>query len=126
MLAMFEGWHRWTDCPINEAFGKGLAAFGVTEEALLTDTAFLPNAMKNHVVTLEFGAVCEGNLSGFVQTDQGGELTVDGSTVRDANGNVAEILGAIDLNNGVFYVIDTVLLPSVTSGDAPRGRPAPE
>jgi uncharacterized surface protein with fasciclin (FAS1) repeats len=44
---------------------------------------------------------------------------VDGSTVTDANGGVAEILGSIDFANGVVYVIDTVLLPPVAGDGAP-------
>ncbi len=95
--------------PTNEAFGKMLSAFGVSEEALLAETAFLANALQYHVVA--DGAVCEGDLSGVIPTAQGASLTVDGSTVTDANGGVAEILGAIEFANGVVYVIDTVLLP---------------
>ena len=39
-------------------------------------------------------------------------LTVYGSTVTDANGNTANILGSAQAGNGVVYVIDRVLLPS--------------
>ena len=107
--------------PTNEAFGKVLTAFGVSKEALLAETAFLANALQYHVVV--DGAVCEGDLSGVIPTAQGASLTVDGSTVTDANGGVAEILGSIDFASGVVYVIDTVLLPPVAGDD---GAPVAE
>jgi hypothetical protein len=64
------------------------------------------------------GAVCSGDLSGAVETAQGDALTVDGSTVTDANGNAANIVGAIDAGNGVVYVIDSVLLPPADDSTA--------
>jgi len=64
------------------------------------------------------GAVCDGALSGAVETAQGGALTVDGSTVTDANGNAANIVGAINAGNGVVYVIDAVLLPAADDSSA--------
>ncbi len=110
--------------PTDAAFAKMLTAFGVTAEALLAQTAFVANVLQYHVVV--DGAVCEGDLSGAVQTALAGtSLMVDGSTVTDANGNAAEILGAIDVGNGVVYVIDTVLLPPA-DGAAAASAPSSE
>ena len=101
--------------PTNDAFAALLATLGVSAEQLLAETALLTNVLQYHVVVE--GALCEGDLSGAVQTAQGGALTVDGSTVTDANGGVANILSAINAGNGVVYLIDAVLLPP--SAEAP-------
>jgi len=95
--------------PTNDAFGALLASLNISAETLLAETALLTNVLQYHVVV--DGAVCDGDLSGAVETVQGGALTVDGSTVTDANGNAANIVGAINAGNGVVYVIDAVLLP---------------
>ena len=107
--------------PTNDAIGKLLAMFDLTPEELLAQTALVTNVLQYHVVV--DSAVCEGDLSGAVQTAlTGATLTVDGSTVTDASGNVANIVGAIDAGNGVVYVIDAVLLPPA---DAALAAPAP-
>jgi transforming growth factor-beta-induced protein len=109
--------------PTNEAFGTLLAQLGVTAEQLLSETALLTNVLQYHVVV--DGAVCEGDLSGAVTTAlTGASLTVDGSTVTDANGSVANIVGAINAGNGVVYVIDSVLLPPADSPAAAAPAPA--
>ena len=92
--------------PTNDAFG-----------------ALLTNVLQYHVVV--DGAVCDGDLSGAVETAQGDALTVDGSTVTDANGNAANIVGAINAGNGVVYVIDSVLLPPANDSPA-ASAPAPD
>ena len=109
--------------PTNDAFGALLASLNISAETLLAETALLTNVLQYHVVV--DGAVCSGDLSGAVETAQGGALTVDGSTVTDANGNAANILGAINASNGVVYVIDSVLLPPADDSTA-ASAPAPE
>jgi uncharacterized surface protein with fasciclin (FAS1) repeats len=96
--------------PTNDAFGALLSSLNISAETLLAETALLTNVLQYHVVV--DGAVCDGDLSGAVETAQGDALTVDGSTVTDANGGVANVLSAIDAGNGVVYVIDAVLLPA--------------
>lgn len=102
--------------PTNDAFGALLTALNISAETLLAETALLTNVLQYHVVV--DGAVCSGDLSGAVETAQGDALTVDGSTVTDANGNAANIVGAIDAGNGVVYVIDSVLLPPADDSTA--------
>jgi uncharacterized surface protein with fasciclin (FAS1) repeats len=102
--------------PTNDAFGALLAILNTNAETLLAETALLTNVLQYHVVV--DGAVCDGDLSGAVETAQGGALTVRGSTVTDANGNAANIVGAIDAGNGVVYVIDSVLLPPADDSTA--------
>lgn len=109
--------------PTNDAFGTLLATLDVTAEQLLAETALLTNVLQYHVVV--DGAVCDGNLSGVVQTAQGGALTTDGMTVTDANGGVANILASINAGNGVVYVIDSVLLPPPAVASM-ASAPAPE
>ena len=109
--------------PTNDAFDALLASLDISAETLLAETALLTNVLQYHVVV--DGAVCSGDLSGAVETVQGGALTVDGSTVTDANGNAANILGAINASNGVVYVIDSVLLPPADDSTA-ASAPAPE
>jgi uncharacterized surface protein with fasciclin (FAS1) repeats len=96
--------------PTNDAFGALLASLNISAETLLAETALLTNVLQYHVVV--DGAVCSGDLSGAVETAQGDALTVDGSTVTDANGGVANVLSAIDAGNGRVYLIDAVLLPT--------------
>jgi uncharacterized surface protein with fasciclin (FAS1) repeats len=95
--------------PTNDAFGALLTAFNISAETLLAESALLMNVLQYHVVV--DGAVCSGDLSGAVETAQGGALTVDGSTVTDANGYAANIVGTIYAGNGIVYLIDSVLLP---------------
>jgi uncharacterized surface protein with fasciclin (FAS1) repeats len=102
--------------PTNDAFGALLASLNISAETLLAERALLTNVLQYHVVV--DGAVCSGDLSGAVETAQGGALTVDGSTVTDANGNAANIVGAINAGNGVVYVIDSVLLPPADDSTA--------
>ena len=102
--------------PTNDAFGALLASLNISAETLLAETALLTNVLQYHVVV--DGAVCDGDLSGAVETAQGDALTVDGSTVTDANGNAANIVGAINAGNGVVYVIDSVLLPPANDSPA--------
>ena len=110
--------------PTNDAIGKLLAMFDLTPEELLAQTALVTNVLQYHVVV--DSAVCEGDLSGAVQTAlTGATLTVDGSTVTDASGGVANILTAINAGNGVVYVIDAVLLPPAAPSAAVEG-PVPE
>jgi len=104
--------------PTNDAFGALLASLNISAETLLAETALLTNVLQYHVVV--DGAVCSGDLSGAVETAQGDALTVDGSTVTDANGNAANIVGAIDAGNGVVYVINSVLLPPANDSPAVR------
>ena len=101
--------------PTNDAFGALLASLNISAETLLAKTALL-NVLQYHVVV--DGAVCDGDLSGAVETVQGDALTVDGSTVTDANGYAANIVGAINAGNGVVYVIDSVLLPPADDSTA--------
>jgi uncharacterized surface protein with fasciclin (FAS1) repeats len=102
--------------PTNDAFGALLASLNISAETLLAERALLTNVLQYHVVV--DGAVCDGDLSGAVETAQGDVLTVDGSTVTDANGNAANIVGAINAGNGVVYVIDSVLLPPADDSTA--------
>jgi uncharacterized surface protein with fasciclin (FAS1) repeats len=102
--------------PTNDAFGALLSSLNISAETLLAETALLTNVLQYHVVV--DGAVCDGDLSGAVETAQGDALTVDGSTVTDANGNAANIVGAINAGNGVVYVIDSVLLPPADDSTA--------
>jgi uncharacterized surface protein with fasciclin (FAS1) repeats len=102
--------------PTNDAFGALLTILNTNAETLLAETALLTNVLQYHVVV--DGAVCSGDLSGAVETVQGGALTVSGSTVTDVNGNAANIVGAIDAGNGVVYVIDSVLLPPADDSTA--------
>ena len=102
--------------PTNDAFDALLASLNISAETLLAETALLTNVLQYHVVVE--GAVCSGDLSGAVETVQGGALTVDGSTVTDANGNAASILVAINASNGVVCVIDSVLLPPADDSTA--------
>ena len=109
--------------PTNGAFEALLETIGASAAELLQETALLDRVLKYHVVIN--GAVCEGALSGSVQTALPDEsLTVDGSTVTDANGNTANIVGTVPAGNGVVYVIDSVLLPSPDSqpASAPVGQ----
>jgi uncharacterized surface protein with fasciclin (FAS1) repeats len=110
--------------PTNDAFGALLASLNISAETLLAETALLTNVLQYHVVV--DGAVCDGDLSGAVQTVQGDALTVDGSTVTDANGGVANVLSAIDAGNGVVYVIDAVLLPAPSVVGAGASSPVAE
>ena len=112
--------------PTNDAFGALLASLNISAETLLAETALLTNVLQYHVVV--DGAVCSGALSGPVETAQGDALTVDGSTVTDANGGVANVLSAIDAGNGRVYLIDAVLLPtpSVVGADAGALSPVAE
>ncbi|MEO2191382.1 MAG: fasciclin domain-containing protein, partial [bacterium] len=109
--------------PTNDAIDALLASLNISAETLLAETALLTNVLQYHVVV--DGAVCSGDLSGAVETVQGGALTVDGSTVTDANGNAANILVAINASNGVVYVIDSVLLPPAADSTA-ASAPVPE
>ena len=100
--------------PTDTAFAKLLESFGnIPAETLLAQTDAVANILKYHVVVE--GAVCSGNLSGVVQTVQGGTLTVGDGTVTDAQGQVANIFGSIDAGNGKIYIIDEVLLPPADS-----------
>ena len=109
--------------PTNDAFDALLASLNISAETLLAETALLTNVLQYHVVV--DGAVCSGDLSGAVETVQGGALTVDGSTVTDANGGVANVLSSIDAGNGVVYLIDAVLLPPAADSPA-ASAPVPE
>ena len=109
--------------PTNDAFDALLASLNISAETLLAETALLTNVLQYHVVV--DGAVCSGDLSGAVETAQGGALTVDGSTVTDANGGVANVLSSIDAGNGVVYLIDAVLLPPAADSPA-ASAPVPE
>ena len=104
--------------PTNDAFGAVANTLsGITAEKLLFQKAPLMNVLKYHVVL--DGAVCDGDLSGAVETAlTGASLTVSGSTVTDANGRAANIVGAINAGNGVVYVIDSVLLPPADDSTA--------
>jgi uncharacterized surface protein with fasciclin (FAS1) repeats len=110
--------------PTNDAFGALLASLNISAETLLAETALLTNVLQYHVVV--DGAVCDGDLSGAVETVQGDALTVDGSTVTDANGYAANIVGAINAGNGVVYVIDAVLLPEPSVVGAGASSPVAE
>jgi uncharacterized surface protein with fasciclin (FAS1) repeats len=110
--------------PTNDAFGALLSSLNISAETLLAETALLTNVLQYHVVV--DGAVCDGDLSGAVETVQGDALTVDGSTVTDANGGVANVLSAIDAGNGVVYVIDAVLLPAPSVVGAGASSPVAE
>ena len=109
--------------PTNDAFDALLASLNISAETLLAETALLTNVLQYHVVV--DGAVCSGDLSGAVETAQGGALTVDGSTVTDANGGVANVLSSIDAGNGVVYLIDAVLLPAPSAVGADAGASSP-
>ncbi len=109
--------------PTNDAFGALLTALNISAETLLAETALLTNVLQYHVVV--DGAVCSGDLSGAVETAQGGALTVRGSTVTDANGGVANVLSSIDAGNGVVYLIDAVLLPAPSAVGADAGASSP-
>jgi uncharacterized surface protein with fasciclin (FAS1) repeats len=109
--------------PTNDAFGALLASLNISAETLLAETALLTNVLQYHVVV--DGAVCSGDLSGAVETAQGGALTVDGSTVTDANDGVANVLSSIDAGNGVVYLIDAVLLPAPSAVGDGAGASSP-
>ena len=109
--------------PTNDAFGALLASLNISAETLLAETALLTNVLQYHVVV--DGAVCSGDLSGAVETAQGDALTVDGSTVTDANGGVANVLLSIDAGNGRVYLIDAVLLPTPSAVGDGAGASSP-
>lgn len=106
--------------PTNQAFEALLASYETSVDELLAENATVTRVLQYHVVSE--GAVCSGGLSGDVDTALPGEkLTVYGSTVTDANGNVANIINTVNAGNGVVYVIDRVLLPSPDSEPAASG-----
>jgi len=104
--------------PTNDAFAALLEEQGGSVEELLEQTTVLSNIIKYHIV-LE-GASCAGNITGDVDTAlPAGVLTLYGSTVTDANGNTANILGTAPAGNGFVYIVDRVLLPTPTSPPVP-------
>jgi hypothetical protein len=90
---------------------------------VFNEASSAPNVLQYHVVV--DGAVCSGDLSGAVETAQGGALTVSGSTVTDANSSVANVLSSIDAGNGVVYLIDAVLLPTPSAVGDGAGASSP-
>jgi uncharacterized surface protein with fasciclin (FAS1) repeats len=98
--------------PTNEAFAALLAELGLSQQALLADTALLTRVLTYHVVP---GRVLEADvpLGSPVATLQGDTLTVDASlTITDPRGRRAGITATDVLtSNGVIHVIDRVILP---------------
>ena len=108
--------------PTNAAFEIALKNLGITAEELLGNTELLKEILLYHVVA--DGAVCSGPLSGEVQTLLPGKtLTVEGDTVKDAVGTVANIGGEVPASNGAIYIIDQVLLPAIPGGSSPEPYP---
>jgi uncharacterized surface protein with fasciclin (FAS1) repeats len=106
--------------PTNDAFAALLEDLGGSVEDLLEQTSALSNILQYHVVL--DGASCASNITGDVDTALAAEfLTVYGSTVTDANGNTANIIGTAPAGNGFVYVVDRVLLPTPTT-PAPEGQ----
>lgn len=106
--------------PTNDAFAALLAEQGGSVDELLAQTGVLSNILQYHVVV--DGADCAGEITGDVDTAlAAGVLTVYGSTVTDANGNTANIIGTAPAGNGFVYIVDRVLLPTPT-GPAPGGQ----
>lgn len=100
--------------PTNDAFAALLVELGVTQSALLADTARLRTILTYHVLQAR-------KLKKEIDTDTA-LTTVQGATFRvssnnyqitDAKGRVANITAADIINtNGVIHEIDKVLLPS--------------
>jgi uncharacterized surface protein with fasciclin (FAS1) repeats len=104
--------------PTDAAFATALSNLGISAADLLAQTDLLKQILAFHVVST--GASCDKPLSGSVQTLlPGNSFTIDGNTITDGTGAIANIVSTVPASNGQIFVIDNVLLPALPQGGAP-------
>ncbi len=99
--------------PTNAAFAALLAELGVTQQALLANTALLTRVLTYHVISSRV-LKAEVPVGPAITTVQGGSFTVDATlAITDARGRKSNITTTDVLtSNGVIHVVDKVLLPA--------------
>ncbi|MDX2161602.1 MAG: fasciclin domain-containing protein [bacterium] len=94
--------------PTDAAFAEALAYLDVTAEELFANTELLTQVLTYHVIPARLG---RSDLQGEIATLQGENVTFEGSG-PDRTVNGVEIAGGLGgASNGVFYTINSVLLP---------------
>ncbi|SFM62135.1 fasciclin domain-containing protein [Variovorax sp. OV329] len=99
--------------PNNSAFAALAVELGVTQAALLADTAQLRNILNYHVLQSR-KLRKEIDNDSALGTLQGGSVRINSSNqVTDARGRISTVT-TIDIisSNGVIHVVDKVLLPA--------------
>ena len=101
--------------PTDAAFLDLLDELGVTAEELLSNKALVSKVLRYHIVRQELDST-EVLASERIRTWQGGRLWQEGGVLTDANGRTSTIIDVdIQTSNGIIHVIDTVLLPKLSS-----------
>ncbi|TFZ03259.1 fasciclin domain-containing protein [Ramlibacter rhizophilus] len=99
--------------PTDAAFAGLLTELGVTQQALLADTALLRTVLTYHVLPARVPAA-EIPFGQAITTVQGGIFKIDnGPVITDGRNRTANVVEAnLFASNGVVHVIDRVLLPA--------------
>jgi len=100
--------------PTDAAFSSALATLGVSRDELFADQALLTQILTNHLVPGRLERTDLVGLNGRQLSTVGGTsvaVSVVGSDVKVGDATV--VGDGIPSVNGVFHVIDAVLLPSV-------------
>lgn len=99
--------------PTNDAFAALLTELGVTQDALLADTALLSKVLTYHVLPARV-LKAEIPFDTPVATVQGSTIQINRSfQITDQRARVSQIITPdIFTSNGVVHVIDKVLLPN--------------
>ncbi len=98
--------------PNNAAFAKLLAELNISKEQLLQDKPLLTKVLTYHVIKDDRVFASE-IMAGSQEMLEGSSITFDAKKqITDGRDRTSNIVTAnIQANNGVVYVIDTVLLP---------------
>jgi len=99
--------------PTNDAFAALLTELGVTQDALLADTALLTKVLTYHVLPTRV-LKAEIPFDTPVATVQGSTIQINRSfQITDQRARISQItVPDVFTSNGVVHVIDKVLLPS--------------
>ncbi|HET6595956.1 MAG TPA: fasciclin domain-containing protein [Anaerolineales bacterium] len=102
--------------PTDTAFLDLLDELGMTAEELLSNRPLVSRVLRYHMVRDELDST-EVLASKSIRTWQGGRIWQAGGVLTDVNGRSSNIIDVdIQTNNGIIHVIDTVLLPNMSSG----------
>lgn len=99
--------------PTNDAFAALLTELGITQDALLADTALLTKVLSYHVLPAR-ALKAEIPFDTLITTVQGSPLRISSAfQITDQRGRVSLITAADVLaGNGVVHIVDKVLLPA--------------
>lgn len=107
--------------PTNDAFAAALTDLGLTEDELLADTATLATILTYHVLgqtVTSADIAAAGTEDVTYETIEGQDLVVvvgDAGNVTFLDQSATVVAADGPASNGVFHIIDAVLIPPTTS-----------